>query len=299
MTLTRRTLLRRTGALAVATSALGVGGCTRMLSEMSGVGADTIVDTGIPFGSDPRHCLDLYRPTALDDDTPVALFLYGGSWRWGSRGRYGFVGHALASRGIAVAIADYRLYPQVRFPAFNRDAAAAVAWLARNGAGYGLNAPIHVVGHSAGAHIAAMLALDPAYLEAEGQDAGAIASVVGIAGPYAIRPAEIGCISDIFPPAAEQDTARPVALSRAGVVPMLLLHGADDNIVAPENTLAMAAALKAHGNAVAVRVYEKLGHKDIVLALSRPLQSVGPVLDDVSRFIKNGGVEAVSLDAAL
>ena len=84
---------------------------------------------------------------------------------------YRFVGTALAARGFVVAIPDYRVYPEVRFPGFLEDGARAMRWVRDNIAEYGGDpARIVVAGHSAGAHIAAMLAIDQPWLRAEGMD---------------------------------------------------------------------------------------------------------------------------------
>ena len=75
---------------------------------------------GIAYGDDPRQKLDVYVPRHPMENAPVVVFFYGGSWNSGSRSDYGFVGEALASRGIVAVLADYRLYPQVRYPQFLR-----------------------------------------------------------------------------------------------------------------------------------------------------------------------------------
>ena len=125
--------------------------------------------SAIRYGSDLRHMLDVYRPTANAGKAPVIVFFYGGNWVSGQRADYAFVGRALAARGFVVVVPDYRLYPQVRYPDFLDDGAAAVAWAAREIAGHGGD-PTHifVMGHSAGAYNAAMLALDPRWLGQQG-----------------------------------------------------------------------------------------------------------------------------------
>jgi acetyl esterase/lipase len=200
------------------------------------------VQPDLAFGPNDRHRLDLYMPDGATTDTPLVLFLCGGGWRWGSRGRYGFVGYALASRGFAVAVADYRLHPEVKFPAFNYDAARAAAWLQSNRERFGLApGPLHLVGHSAGAHIAALVALDPRYLGEWDLTPKDIGRLVGLSGPYGMHPSRVGFIADIFPPAEYEAEARPVAFARAGAPPMLL-HGVEDSLVAPLNSLRMAEA---------------------------------------------------------
>lgn len=271
-----------------ATAAVGaLGGCTRVLSEVAGLGTDATVRPDLAYGDHERQRLDLYLPAGAGPRTPLVLFLYGGSWRWGSRGRYGFVGYALASRGVAAAVADYRLYPEARFPDFNYDAARAAAWLKTNRARLGLAAgPLHLMGHSAGAHMAALIALDPKYLGKWGMARGDLGRFVGLSGPYAMHPSRVNYIADIFPPADAEDAARPVAFARADAPPMLLLHGADDEVVAPRNSLTLAELQTARGGAATARLYDGLGHKGMVLALAPPFRGLAPVLDDATAFLE-------------
>src|SRR5580692_7121358 len=86
----------------------------------------------LEYQDGPRHRLDVYAPAAAA--APVVVFFYGGGWESGSKDMYRFVGAALAARGVMVVIPDYRVYPEVRFPAFMNDAAAAVAWTHANAA---------------------------------------------------------------------------------------------------------------------------------------------------------------------
>ncbi len=272
------------GAAALALVALS--GCSRALSEVTGWGAPVTRHEDLAFGPHPRHRLDLYLPENATPQTPLVQFLYGGSWKWGSRARYGFVGYALASRGLAVAISDYRLHPSVRFPDFNYDAARTAAWLQARRGDYGLApGPMHLMGHSAGAHIAALLALDPRYLAAFGEERHSLGRLVGLAGPYGMYPSRINFIADIFPPAEREDEARPVTFARADAPPMLLLHGADDGLVDPENSRALAAAQAARGAQAEARFYDGVGHKELVMALAGPLQGVAPVIDDTVTFL--------------
>ena len=130
------------------------------------------------YGPHKRMQLDLFPPVSQAGQIwsdhngtplrPTILFFYGGSWKSGSRGLYRPLGLALSRAGFAVAIADYRLYPEVTFPAFMEDAAAALSWVQAFAPEFGGDpADIRLMGHSAGAHMGALLCLDPAWLEAE------------------------------------------------------------------------------------------------------------------------------------
>ncbi|MEO0998936.1 MAG: alpha/beta hydrolase, partial [Pseudomonadota bacterium] len=154
----------------------------------------------IAYGPAERQRLDVYRPDERPDSAPVVVFFYGGGWREGRRRDYEFVGSALSRAGFVTVIPDYRLYPEVRFPTFVEDGAAALAWVAENVAAHGgdRNA-VHVMGHSAGAHIAAMLALNRRYVVAAGAPCLTIAGFVELSGPYDFLPIKSGYLTDVFP----------------------------------------------------------------------------------------------------
>ena len=99
----------------------------------------------------------------------MVVFFHGGTWRSGARGDYAFVGHALAAQSVMTLIADYRLYPEVQFPEFLRDSASAAVWGMRAASQLGADPTrVLLMGHSAGAYNAAMLALDPQWLREAG-----------------------------------------------------------------------------------------------------------------------------------
>lgn len=246
-----------------------------------------VVFTGaVPYGLDARHRLDVFAPAARRDG-PIVLFFYGGAWTGGDRSTYEFVGTALAARGITTVVADYRLFPQVRFPGFVEDAARAYAWVDRHLAhAGGRRRPIWLMGHSAGAHIAAMLAVDPQWIAQAAPQAARPAGLVGLAGPYAFDPTTWDTTADIFSTVARHaDRARPARLVHARIGPTLLLHGADDRIVGPFNTYDFAAALERHGTRVKTVVYPDIGHVGLVSALAKPFRWRADVLDDIVGFI--------------
>lgn len=244
---------------------------------------------GLAFGPHPRHRLDIYAPvgTAGGARLPVVMFIYGGSWRMGSRQEYGFVGSALASRGFVTVIADYRLVPEIRFPDFLDDGALALAWIRGNIAQHGGDpARVGVAGHSAGAYNAVMLALEPRFLRKAGVDPRLIKAVAGISGPYDFFPWRSADAEAAFGAWPDPKATQPVNFARAGAPPMLLVTGADDSTVRPTNTNALAARLRAAGASASTRVYPGLGHIDILTGMSRLLRQRGTALDDMDAFFK-------------
>lgn len=243
--------------------------------------------SGVAFGEDPRQRLDVYAPVDGGGNNPVLVFFYGGSWASGFRQGYAFAAKAFASRGYTVVVPDYRLVPDVHFPAFVEDGASAVAWTLANIAQHGGDpARVSLMGHSAGAHIAMMLALDTQWLKAAGVDPKAIRAAVGLAGPYDFYPFTYAATRAAFGHVPDGRLTQPINFARPDAPPIFVAHGADDKLVYPKNSIALAEVLKKAGAPVALKTYPDLGHVGIVTALSKPFRSRAPVLDDTLAFLK-------------
>lgn len=240
----------------------------------------------ISYGGLARQKLDIYVPqAAAAQPFPVVVFFYGGGWEEGTRADYRFVGAALASRGVLTVIADYRLYPEVVFPTFLDDAALAVKWTQQHAADYaGAPQRLFLMGHSAGAHIAAMLAINEQYLYNAGADPQAIAGLIGLSGPYDFLPLKSPTLKKIFGDPAPR-TTQPIDFVTRDAPPALLITGADDDTVNPGNSRRLAAKLEAAGRPVQQRVYAGVGHGRVVAAFAPPLSYGVPVTQDVLRFI--------------
>lgn len=290
-----------TRRMALGGGAALLAGCTR-LDALNGVNAITPGDggtekiaEGIAFGPDPRQALDVYAPEK-GSNLPVIMFFYGGSWSSGARGDYEFAARALAAQGFVVVIPDYRLVPQVRYPAFIEDGAAALAWTAANIAQYrGDPARIAVSGHSAGAYIAAMLALEPRWLAAHKLPPSSIKALATLAGPFDFAPFKPGGAADqAFGTAPDGATrsapdivaTQPISQARGDAPPLLLMTGDADETVLPRNSTVLAAKVTGLGGQAKVITYPGIGHIGIILALSKPFRGKAPVVADMSAFLK-------------
>lgn len=239
----------------------------------------------IPYGPAPRQQLDVYAPRQKGH-YPVVMFIYGGSWADGSRTYYEFVGRALAAQGFVTVIADYRVLPEVEYPGFLTDCAAAFGWLAANIAQYGGDPQrIALMGHSAGAYNAAMLALDPAYLADKGLLDG-VKCVVGLSGPYDFLPFDGPITLRTFGAVPEPQSTQPINLVTPQSKPMFLATGDKDTLVYPRNTVALAKRLRAAGVLVEERHYPHLGHPGTLMTLGVPLRRRATLLADVVSFLK-------------
>jgi acetyl esterase/lipase len=268
-----------------------------MLSVLSACSAVTVLNalapkTGITetrdvrYAPGDRHQLDIYAPTG-QSAAPVVVFIHGGGWKDGNRSEYRFVAAALAARGLLTVVPDYRLFPAVRFPAFLRDNAAAVAWTKANIARYGGDPHrIFLMGHSAGAYNAVMLTLDKQWLGAEGLDPDRdIGGTVGLAGPYDFLPLRNPDHRVIFSPAGDLRLSQPISFARGDAPPLFLATGTADTVVLPRNTEHLAAAIRREGGAVEERVYPGVNHTKIIGAMAAVVRWLAPSMADVTGFL--------------
>lgn len=240
----------------------------------------------VSYGPAPHQAVDVFLPRGGGgQSTPIVVFFYGGRWQGGRRADYAFVGEALAARGVLTFVADYRHFPAVRFPDFMHDAAQAVAWVEAHAAEYGGDVRrLHLAGHSAGAHVAVLLATDARYLHAAGLQPRQLRGVIGIAGPYDFLPFTDADLKQVFGPESGWRDSQPVEFVDGDEPPFLLLHGANDLSVWPRNSARLAARLRAAGVPVEHRVYPGLGHVRILAALRYP--ALAPTLEDVVAFVQ-------------
>ena len=261
-----------------------VGACQAAFFGVINIGSGSAAAITRTYASNPSLSLDIYRPLAMSAPAPVALFFYGGSWRYGSRGDYAFVGRTLAARGILTVVADYRKYPQVRFPDFEVDAAKAARWTLDHASDFGGDpGRVFIVGHSAGAQIAALLATDAHYLAAEGLKPSDFAGVIGIAGPYDFLPLTDPKLIEVFGDKSHWPASQPINFVDGDEPPFLLLQGDGDRVVNPRNSQAMAAKLREAGIGVTYKRYPGIGHFRILAGLRYP--SLAPTLGDVVAFM--------------
>lgn len=242
---------------------------------------------GIAYGDDPRQKLDVYVPHQPMPGAPVVVFFYGGSWNSGSRVDYRFVGEALASKGIVTVVADYRLYPQVRYPLFLEDGARAVAWTQAHIHAFSGNPQrLYLMGHSSGGYNAAMLALDGEWLAAVGMSPKDVQGWIGLAGPYDFLPIMNPEVRPVFFWPDSPPQSQPINHVSRGAPPALLIAASEDDLVNPaRNTGALASKLRESGVPAQDLYYSRPSHITLVATLSKPLRRLAPVLDQVVGFI--------------
>lgn len=247
------------------------------------------LNADIAYGKQPRQKLDIYTPTSAQPPTgwPVVVFFYGGSWNTGERTQYQFVGEALAARGVLTLVADYRLYPEVRYPEFLGDSAQALAYGFDQATRLGGNPKrVFVMGHSAGGYNAAMLALDARWLHAQGHSPNELAGWIGLAGPYDFFPIINPDAKPVFFHPNYPENSQPIAFTPADAPRSFLAAAANDKLVNPQrNSVQLAEKLQAVGVPVTLKLYPHSSHTTLIGAFSWPLRWIAPVLDDVQAFI--------------
>lgn len=238
-------------------------------------------------GDITRQRLDVYRPADVRAGAPVVVFLYGGRWKYGSNDDYLLVANSFARQGWITVVPNYRLYPEALFPAWVEDGAQAIRWTLENIARDGRDtARIIVVGHSAGAHTAALLALDERFLRDAGVPAGAVHGFVSIAGPIDTTWTAPD-VQRLMGPPEGWPSSYPSTHLEGVVPPLLLMHGDADDVVTVGNSRRLAARLAARGECAALHIYRGVGHVDIAVALGLPALVQSPVLEDLARFVRD------------
>jgi acetyl esterase/lipase len=282
----RRTALAGLAAMMVA----GCGRAAFMAANVSAAFGAYRRHLNISYGADPQHRLDVYVPDQVREPRPLVVFWHGGRWTSGNKADYRFVGAALTELGYVAVLPNYRHYPAVKMPGFMNDAASAALWAAAHASQYGADPKrLYLMGHSAGAHMAALVTLDPRYFASAAppsQPAPHIAGVIGLSGPYDFLPLREADVQDMFGPPQKYPDSQPINFARSDAPPMLLVHGLNDQTVRPKNSVNLAATLRAHGVPVALKLYPKLVHADTAAALSLPARGRAPTLADIAAFVK-------------
>ena len=293
--MTRRTLLASLGGLAVTA-------CSKAAFFAVNVPAVFGAYTrhaDIAYGDMPQQRLDVYVPQGPAGRPgvegpqgvggarlPVVVFWYGGRWSEGDKQDYRFVGAALASLGCVAVLPNYRHYSEVKLPGFMADAAQAGHWAAAHAGEFGGDAGrLYTMGHSAGAHMAALVTLDTRYFRANGAAVPKIAGLIGLSGPYDFLPITDLDLQDMFGPPDRYPLSQPIDFVRPDAPRALLIHGLADDSVWPKNTRNLASALGALGVPVTLKLYPRARHADTVAALSLPVRYRAPTLADIAAFI--------------
>ena len=275
-------------ATALTLTALFTAGCERVIFGFANRGLPPPEAT-VVFAPELGLALDIYRPQGpRAKPVPTVLFFYGGGWQRGQRAQYRFVGRQLAQQGVLAIVADYRTFPRAGFPDFVDDAARAVAWARQHAGDYhGDPQRLYIAGHSAGAQIAALLGTDPRYLARHDLQPRDLSGVIGLAGPYDF--VINGQYAKVFGPPAQWPRAQAINFVDGNEPPFLIIHGDQDRVVEPRDSIEMAAKLHAQRVTAQLLILPGGGHDAPLAGLYDPNRSPA-VLAAIVSFIEGGRV---------
>lgn len=275
------------GLILATTLLAGCQGASFFVANMTNQNSAYDLQKDVIYGNEPWQKLDIYRPTSAAAPYPVIVFYYGGAWTSGRKDQYTFVASHFAKQGFMVVVPDYAKFPPARHPQPIEDAALATHWLNENVEALGgIRDQISIMGHSAGAHIAAMLIANEQYLTHYSLAPNFYQSFVGISGPYHFTPREEPYIT-IFGPPERYDLMQASHYITGDEPPMLLLHGDKDDLVGFSNIEKLNAEITAKNGHANILRYPKLGHLSIIAGFSRTFPWGKTVKEDIVTFIKN------------
>jgi acetyl esterase/lipase len=217
------------------------------LEQTAQVQARTRHVCDIPYGADYWQKIDLYLPSATPaHEMPTLLFLHGGYWTHGYKEWLGFMAPAFVSLPALFISVGYRLAPQAKHPAALEDCLTALAWAYEHVATYGGNPHrLFLGGHSAGGHLAALLALQPHLLPAHGLPTDAITACFPVSGVYDLDgDVPLDRLQAFLDVGARPAPASPLHYVRGNRTPFLLAVGEHDFPALYEQAYTMAAALR-------------------------------------------------------
>jgi acetyl esterase/lipase len=240
--------------------------------------------TDVAYGVDPAQRLDVYAPVRDGTLRPVVMFVHGGRWQSGDKAEYRFVALTLTRAGAIAVLPNYRLYPAVRMEPAMRDLASAVAYVQAHAREWGGDpGRVVLMGHSAGAQLTALAALDPRWFAAAG--AAPVQGLVGLAGPFDFLPLTDDDLRDYFGPPNAYAASQPINFVSPRAPPAFLVQGLGDDSVKPHNTVNLARALAAAGVAVETHLLPGNGHFRVLQRFVAPWRGGDEVVAALARFL--------------
>ena len=270
--------------LGMALFLIGAGGLRAKLFEKK---PPVLEELNLAYGKHPKQVLDLVREEGCRD-CPVVLFLHGGSWRWGGKDYHRAIGKQFAREGMIFATANYRLFPEARFPSYSEDAALALKWLRGNVKARGGDPKkVFLMGHSAGAHAVAHVGLDERYLKGVGGDFSWVKGVVSLSCPYTFDPSREWLYREIFANAEDVNATMPIHQVDGGKEPpFLVMHGQFDSLVSVRQAEDFVKKVRTEGGRVTRKVYATHGHFSTIRRMSAWHLWKKPFLRDVVTFVR-------------
>lgn len=224
------------------------------------------IKPNIAYGLKARQRLDLYISNQ-NKHKPLIIFVHGGAWTHGDKSAYKFVGEALSRFGYDVAVMNYHLAPEHKFPSYVTDLAVALNYLQQQQNKLGISTTnIALMGHSAGAFNIASLLYHPQHYDL--QIKHNIKAMIGIAGPYHFDYKGDPLAEPAFDQNVPFEQVMPYYFVETNAVKHYLLLAENDQIVKDSNSLDFKLQLEQKGNHCEIRVIPKTGHISIMGSVS-------------------------------
>lgn len=232
----------------------------------------------LAYGPTSRQAIDLFLPRARA--APLLVFVHGGYWQSRDRKDFSFIAGPMLERGAAVALLGYDLAPEVRMDAIVAEVRAGLAWLHRHAPAHGCDpARIHLVGHSAGGHLAAM-ALTTEW-RTFGLPEDMIKGVCAISGVFDLEPIRLCYLNEVVRlDAAEAHRNSPVHQALHGRCPVIVAVGELETEAFHEQSRTFAARLEGEGWPCQLLVQPGVDHFGIVMSMA---EADAPVVQAIAR----------------
>lgn len=261
-----------------------LGGCSPLQLANSFVSNELRVEADMSYGSLERQALDVYTSPRTESDNGLVIFVHGGYWDSGDKTDFRFIADSLTEHGFVTVIPNFRLVPNVTFPSYVEDVALAVKWVFENRP----SNKVFLMGHSSGAHVAALVAFDERYLDAVGLANDDLSGFIGLAGPYDFLPPTNRRTRAALGPEDNWHATQPIGFVDTGDPPAFLATGLADETVNPDNSKRLTARIAERGGVAELRTYPGLSHGTLIGAMARAGRVLQPaVLDDVVGFMRS------------
>jgi arylformamidase len=230
------------------------------------VSARYACERAIPYGPDPDHTLDLYRPPGLQGPVPVLMFIHGGFWRSLRAAQFSFLAPAFVDHGVALAVIDYPLIPRVRMQEVVQACRLALGHLHRQADALGLDrARIAVAGNSAGGHLVAEL-MDTAWMADMDLPPDSLCGGVAISGLFDLAPVALSFQNDSLHLTAEEiERFSPLQRALSLNAPLLVAVGGAETSEFLRQSEAFAQHARAQGARVSHMEVAQANHITVVL----------------------------------
>lgn len=251
----------------------------RKVAESARVRSKLTGTYNIPYGAGPDETLDLFL--AASERQPVLVFIHGGAWKAGHKDESSYVAECFVEKQINVAVLNFSLVPHVRLEDQVRQVASAIQWLHNAGSHFGLDASrLVVLGHSSGAHLAAMMGVRT------WTDDCAIAGVAAFSGMFDLEPVRLSWRNQYLQLTdAQAALLSPIKLISATQPRMVVGYGSNELAEFQRQSRSFCAALRKNCCDVTEMIFEGKNHFDVQEQLS---QAESSLLMAVLALFRNG-----------